>query len=205
MVRDAILSLLKESWPTLVIFLIIIILFRIFYFINGSRKFILHEEIIQILFIIYILLLFNLVTSSDVDVRSTTNLIPFKEILRYDFGTYGFYRQVIGNIVMFIPFGFFATYYTKIKKISSITFITLLVSLTIEIVQKNIGRCFDIDDILLNVIGGILGFFIYVGLNAISKKLPSFMRSDGFLSFLSVLILIAFGLYLFGIIRFGWF
>ena len=205
MVRDAIINLLKDSWPTLVIFLTIIVLFRIFYYINGSKKFILHEEIILLLFITYILLLFNLVTSSDVDVSGSTNLIPFKEILRYDFGSYGFYRQVIGNIVMFLPFGFFATYFTKIKKVSSITVITLLVSLTIEIVQKHIGRCFDIDDILLNVVGGILGFFIYVGLNAISKKLPSFMRSDGFLSFLSVLILCAFVLYLIGVIRFGWF
>ncbi len=205
MVRDAILGLLKDSWPTLVIFLTIIVIFRIFYYFNGSRKFILHEEILLILFITYVLLLFSLVTSSEVDLSSRVNLIPFKEILRYKVGSYEFYRQVIGNIVMFIPFGFFATYYTKIKKISSITVITLLVSLTIEIVQKHIGRCFDIDDIILNVFGGILGFFIYVGFNAISKKLPSFMRSDGFLSFLSVLILLAFVLYLVGIIRFGWF
>ena len=204
MVKEAVIDLLSTSWPTLVIFLTIIIIFRIFYFINGSRKFIIHEDLLQLLFITYILLLFSLVTNSDVDSVSNTNLVPFREIIRYDIGTRSFYRQVIGNIVMFIPFGFFATYYTKIKKISSITIITLLVSLTIEIVQKYIGRCFDIDDIILNVVGGISGFLIYIGLNAISKKLPAFFRKDSFLSFLSIAVLVVIVLFLLGIIRLGW-
>ena len=203
MVKGALFELLSTSWPTLVIFMVIIILLRLFYYKNTSKKFILHEEIFLLVFVFYILLLFELVTSRDVSI-SGTNLVPFREILRYPIGSTNFYRQVIGNIVLFMPFGFFASYYTKIKKTGSITIITLLVSLTIELVQLKIGRSFDIDDIILNVLGGILGFFIYVGLDAIAKRLPSFFRSDKFLSFISIVILALAVLYLTGVISFGW-
>ena len=155
-----------------------------------------------LVFVTYILLLFELVTNRDV--YSGTNLVPFREILRYNIGSSNFYKQVLGNIVLFVPFGFFASYYTKINKIRSITLITFLVSLTIEIVQIYIGRSFDIDDIILNIVGGVLGFLIYVGLDAIGKKLPSFMTSDSFLSFLSILVLGLFVLYLLGIVNLGW-
>ena len=203
MVKGALFELLSTSWPTLVIFMVILILLRLFYYKNTSKKFILHEEIFLLVFVFYILLLFELVTSRDVSI-SGTNLVPFREILRYPIGSTNFYRQVIGNIVLFMPFGFFASHYTKIKKTGSITIITLLVSLTIELVQLKIGRSFDIDDIILNVLGGILGFFIYVGLDAIAKRLPSFFRSDKFLSFISIVILALAVLYLTGVISFGW-
>ncbi len=203
MVKGALYELLSTSWPTLVIFMVILILLRIFYYRNSSHKFILHEEIFLLVFVAYILLLFELVTSRDVSI-SGTNLVPFKEMFRYPIGSSNFYRQVIGNIVLFIPFGFFASYYTKIKNTGSITLMSLLVSLTIELVQRRIGRSFDIDDIILNVLGGILGFFIYVGLDAIGKRLPSFFRSDKFLSLISIVILALVVLYLMGMINFGW-
>lgn len=200
MVKETFFELLSTTWPTLVIFLVIVIIMRYFYIRNNGKKFILHEELLLLLFITYILLLFELVTSRDVWL-SGTNLIPFKEILRYPVGSTNFYRQVIGNIVLFIPFGFFATYYTKINRLGSISFITFLVSLTIEVVQKYIGRSFDVDDIILNVVGGILGFLIFVALDAIKRKLPKFLQRDGFYNFLSILLVIFVALYLTGIIK----
>ncbi len=200
MVKSAFFDLLETTWPTLTIFLVIIIILRIFYIKNSGKKLILHEEIFLLVFVTYILLLFELVTSRDV-LLSGTNLVPFREILRYPIGSENFYRQVIGNIILFIPFGFFSTYYTKINKIRHISLISLLVSLTIEVVQKFIGRSFDIDDIILNVIGGIAGFLVFVALDAISKKLPSFFRRDSFLSFLSIVVLVLVVLYLIGIIK----
>ena len=77
------------------------------------------------------------------------------------------------------------------------------ISLTIEVVQKYIGRSFDVDDIILNVVGGILGFLVYIGLDAIRKKLPNIFQKDGFYNFLSILLVIIICLYLFGIISFG--
>lgn len=202
MIKSTFFEVLNTTWPTLVIFLTIIILLRVFTILNTSKKFILHEELLLLLFITYILFLFELVTSRDVYMNGT-NLVPFREMFRYPVGSENFNRQVIGNILLFMPFGFFATYYTKIKKISSISFMSILVSLTIEVVQKYIGRSFDVDDIILNVGGGILGFLVYIGLDAIRKKLPSIFQKDGFYNFLSILLVIIICLYLFGIISFG--
>ena len=202
MIKSTFFEVLNTTGPNLVIFLTIIILLRLFTILNTSKKFILHEEILLLLFITYILFLFELVTSRDVYMNGT-NLVPFREMFRYPVGSENFNRQVIGNILLFMPFGFFATYYTKIKKISSISFMSLLVSLTIEVVQKYIGRSFDVDDIILNVVGGILGFLVYIGLDAIRKKLPSIFQKDGFYNFLSILLVVLIGLYLFGIISFG--
>lgn len=197
MIKSTFFEVLDTTWPTLVIFLTIIILLRVFTILNTSKKFILHEELLLLLFITYILFLFELVTSRDVYMNGT-NLVPFREMFRYPVGSENFNRQVIGNILLFMPFGFFATYYTKIKKISSISFMSILVSLTIEVVQKYIGRSFDVDDIILNVVGGILGFLVYIGLDAIRKKLPSIFQKDGFYNFLSILLVIIICLYLFG-------
>lgn len=202
MIKSTFFEVLNTTWPTLVIFLTIIILLRVFTILNTSKKFILHEEILLLLFITYILFLFELVTSRDVYMNGT-NLVPFREMFRYPVGSENFNRQVVGNILLFMPFGFFATYYTNIKKISSISFMSILVSLTIEVVQKYIGRSFDVDDIILNVVGGILGFLVYIGLDAIRKKLPSIFQKDGFYNFLSILLVIIICLYLFGIISFG--
>ena len=176
---------------------------RLFYLKNSNKRLIFHEELLLLAFITYILLLFELVTSRDVYIGGT-NLVPFREIFRYPIGSENFYRQVAGNIILFMPFGFFATYYTRVNKFRSISLITFLVSLTIETVQKFIGRSFDIDDIMLNVLGGVLGFLIYVALDAIRKKLPSFFQKDAFYNFLSIVVLGVMILYFLGIIEFNW-
>ena len=82
--------------------------------------------------------------------------------------------------------------------------ISLVTSLTIEFVQYRIGRSFDIDDIILNVVGGILGFLLYIGLNAIKKHLPEIFQKDIVYN-LIVIILVALAiLSYFGIYKFGW-
>ena len=199
MIKSTFTSVLNNVWPTLVILEVVIILMRIFYIKNSGKKFILHEELLLLLFVAYILMLFDLVTSRDVYL-SGTNLVPFKEILRYSIGSENFNRQVIGNIILFIPLGFFFTYYTRIKKIGSITIIAALISFTIETVQKYIGRSFDIDDIILNVVGGIIGFLIYVGLDAIKKKLPDVFRRNWFYAFITLVLIVLLVLYALGII-----
>ena len=55
-------------------------------------------------------------------------------------------------------------------------FLTLLTSLTIELTQLAIGRVFDIDDIMLNIIGGLLGYLLYEIVKKSEKKLPTFLR-----------------------------
>lgn len=198
--ESAIRSVIKMSWPTLVIVLTIVVILRVTYIMTSDkRKFCLYEEIFEILFLAYLVLLFQLVTSQDLP-GGGTNLMPFREILRYDVGTKAFYKQVFGNILLFIPLGYFATSYCKIKGLGTITLVSLLSSLTIEVTQHYIGRTFDIDDIILNVVGGIVGFLIYTALNAIRNHMPKFLQRDWFYNLLSVLLLIALILYVYKII-----
>lgn len=198
--ESAIRSVIKMSLPTLVIVLTIVVILRVTYIMTSDkRKFCLYEEIFEILFLAYLVLLFQLVTSQDLP-GGGTNLMPFREILRYDVGTKTFYKQVFGNILLFIPLGYFATSYCKIKGLGTITLVSLLSSITIEVTQHYIGRTFDIDDIILNVVGGIVGFLIYTALNAIRNHMPKFLQRDWFYNLLSVLLLIALVLYAYKII-----
>lgn len=198
--ESAIRSVIKMSWPTLVIVLTIVVILRVTYIMTSDkRKFCLYEEIFEILFLAYLVLLFQLVTSQDLP-GGGTNLMPFREILRYDVGTKAFYKQVFGNILLFIPLGYFATSYCKIKGLGTITLVSLLSSIAIEVTQHYIGRTFDIDDIILNVVGGIVGFLIYTALNAIRNHMPKFLQRDWFYNLLSVLLLIALVLYTYKII-----
>lgn len=198
--ESAIRSVIKMSWPTLVIVLTIVVILRVTYIMTSDkRKFCFYEEIFEILFLAYLVLLFQLVTSQDLP-GGGTNLMPFREILRYDVGTKAFYKQVFGNILLFIPLGYFATSYCKIKGLGTITLVSLLSSLTIEVTQHYIGRTFDIDDIILNVVGGIIGFLIYTALNAIRNHMPKFLQRDWFYNLLSVLLLIVLVLYVYKII-----
>lgn len=202
MVKSTFFDIIDTAWPTLVIFLIVIIMLRIMYLKQNKKKFVFHEELILLLFVTYILLLFELVTIRDIEFGGV-NWMPFREILRYDFGTDLFYRQVIGNIILFIPFGYFATYYSKLTKIRHIFFVTFITSTTIEVVQRFIGRSFDVDDIILNVVGGIIGFLLFIGLDAIRKKLPKIFQNDLFYNMLAIILLILIVLYLFGTVRIG--
>ena len=188
--QSAIKEVINNYWASLVVVLMVVIIIRLTMIFNSSKKFVLHEEIFNLFFIAYLLLLFQLVTAQDIQTFNSTNLVPFREILRYDVGTSGFQKQVIGNILLFIPFGYFVSGYCRIKNLGIITIITLLSSFVIEYTQRFIGRSFDVDDIILNLVGGILGFLLFISLNAIKNHLPRFLRRDWFLNVLSIIVLV---------------
>lgn len=195
--ESTIIDVIKMSWPTVVIVSSILIIMRVTYIIKSeNKKFYLHEEIFTLLFIIYLLVLFRLVTSQDIS-GGGTNLIPFKEINRYPFGSIYFYKQVFGNILLFVPLGYFATSFCKIKGLGGITIIALLSSTIIESVQHYIGRCFDVDDIILNVVGGIIGFLLYKVLIAIRNHLPKIFKKDWFYNILSIIVLLICGYFVY--------
>ena len=71
------------------------------------------------------------------------------------------YKNILGNVLLFLPFGFFVAYFVKVDKPFVMILLSLLVSLSIETTQLAIGRVFDVDDVILNVLGGFLGFTLY--------------------------------------------
>lgn len=201
MIKNVFMEVLPDVWPMLIIITVIISSLRITYLITKHKKFQLHKELIYLISIIYILCLFHVVTFQDNN-YGVSNFIPFKEIFRYEFGSAKFMKNIIGNIMLFIPYGFIASYLLKNKKFSVITILTIIVSLTIETVQYYIGRVFDIDDIILNLLGGIIGFLIYIGIDAIGNKVKIFKNST-ILDILIIIILALIIIYSFNINVFG--
>ena len=196
-VREIIMDMLPNMWPLIVFVSVVAISLRLAY-LKGSRKFVLHKELMALIFIIYILCLYFVVTGQDINYGGI-NLIPFKEMFRYEIGSYKFMKNIIGNILLFVPYGFFSSYYLNNKKIGTNVMVCFIATFCIESIQYYIGRVFDIDDIILNVIGGFCGYLLFVALSAIKSKLPRFMRSDGFLNFLMILIIVLFVLFGFNI------
>ncbi|MFH0070506.1 VanZ family protein, partial [Peribacillus sp. NPDC056705] len=97
------------------------------------------------------------------------NFIPFK--IFYDAMSFGLtiiLKQVVGNIILFLPMGFvLPRIFTNIQTIKKVIFIGFLASLSIELVQALAGlwigynyRAADIDDLIFNVLGTVIGFLI---------------------------------------------
>ena len=187
-VREIIKDMLPSIWPLIVFVSVVAISLRIA-FLKGNKKFVLHRELMALIFIIYILCLYYVVTSQDINYGGV-NLIPFKEMFRYEIGSYKFMKNIVGNILLFVPYGFFSSYYLNNRKIGTNVLLCLVATFCIECIQCYIGRVFDIDDIILNVLGGFIGCLLFVALTAIKSKLPKFMKSDAFLNFLLILIII---------------
>lgn len=201
MIKKTIMEVLPDVWPMLIIILVIICSLRVTYLITKHKRFLLHRELIYLISIIYLLCLFHVVTFQDVN-YGVSNFIPFKEIFRYSIGSHKFIKNVLGNIMLFIPFGFLSSYLLKNRKFSIVTILTIIASLTIETVQYYIGRVFDIDDIILNLLGGIIGFLIFIGIDAIRNKVKIF-KNDTVLDILIIIILIVIIIYSFNINIFG--
>jgi glycopeptide antibiotics resistance protein len=195
-------GLFLSALPNIIMVTIVIILLRATYIIFHKQKIVLYKEILMLSFIIYLLFLFNIVTFQDVS-WSTSNYIPFKEILRYDFGSKLFIKNILGNMVMFMPFGFFIGYYIRTKKIFIPLILCILTSLTIEFTQVIIGRVFDVDDLLLNCLGGILGFGFFRIADNLQDKAPKFLKKDIFYNLFVLLFIAVIILYLFNLVSVG--
>jgi glycopeptide antibiotics resistance protein len=110
--------------------------------------------------------------------------------MRYEIGSSYFIHNVLGNILLFIPFGFFVSFILKTKKPAYIIIITIITSFVIEYVQLLIGRTFDVDDILLNIVGGFLGYLVYLIIQIIYDKLPSVLKKTWIKNLCLILVII---------------
>ena len=202
MIRQSLLEIFGQVWPTILISSVIAISMRTVYLIKNKKKIVFYRELLALIFIIYVLCLFYVVTFQDVG-WSSSNFIPFKEMFRYDFGSRLFIKNVLGNIIMFAPYGFFVSYYLHLKKPWSAFLLILLVSASIETTQLLIGRVFDIDDIILNVIGGMIGFLIYKFLDLINDHLPEVLKNPIVYNIIIVLCTVLMAMYMLNLIELG--
>lgn len=137
---------------------------------KGFKK--LGRIISFILFITYIVILINVLffdaKYGRVSGIKSYNLEPFKTIHNYI--KYRKYvtdsiiiRNILGNIVAFMPFGFFIPLlFRRTRYFIKIILISGFVSLIVEIIQYEFAvGSFDVDDIILNTLGGFAGYIIY--------------------------------------------
>lgn len=107
------------------------------------------------------------------------NYIPFAAIidaLRKIFIDVNLYYVIylVGNILVFIPIGFFSGLLATRKiKFGYVTLISFLSSVFIETVQVFLARMVDIDDVILNTLGGVIGYVIFLLLR---KIVPGFVE-----------------------------
>ena len=162
----------KASLALGVLIMFIIMLIGVY-----SRK---QETIVQILvqsgFLIYIFmvlsltgyfLLFKEVASHGwwhkvmhrIENREHVNLQPFLMFKQFKISS----KQIVGNSVMLLPLGvFIPLIFRRLAGFVSVFFICLLVSVCIELMQLITSyRSTDIDDIILNTSGAVVGYILY--------------------------------------------
>lgn len=96
------------------------------------------------------------------DPGARINITPFESIT-FD-PVKGLAFNVIGNILLFVPFGLSVAF--KVKgtfRLFKVVFLGAMFSLSIEIIQLFIpNRWTDIDDIILNTSGAFLGYILFL-------------------------------------------
>ena len=147
-------NLIRGLIPMIILFCVVMGSIRLITAIVTKEKLVLYKELKSLIYIIYCFVLFQLVMTTDYSGISN-NFIPFKEILRYsDVTSSLFMRNVIGNIIVFIPFGFIISDMLNEKtnkdNILLTTLIVFITSFCIEFILLFIGWSYDIDDIILN-------------------------------------------------------
>ncbi len=97
------------------------------------------------------------------------NLMPFREIYRYishvdSLGIGAVAANLLGNVVLFVPLGYFLpSFFARERLRPHFTIpICMCISIAVEVSQfMTRTGSMDVDDVLLNTIGGIIGYLIY--------------------------------------------
>lgn len=197
LVKNIIDSVVPSIWPLIVFITIIAVIIRGAYLIEHNDKFVIYKELLMLIFIIYILCLYYLLFNKDMS--NAVNLVPFREISRYEVGSNLFVKNILSKMVIFIPFGFFAAYYLETKKTRTNLVVLLLTTVSLEVLSYYLGTGFNIDYIILHLVGGFIGYLLLIAWFAIKSKLPKFMRRDSFLSILVIVLVILAILFIYNI------
>jgi glycopeptide antibiotics resistance protein len=97
------------------------------------------------------------------------NIVPLRSKLHYLENWSAFtgpekaeiYKDVLGNIIIFIPFPFLLVFLLGFRSYRRLLFLSFISSLGVELIQfiMNVGVA-DIDDILFNTLGATLGILM---------------------------------------------
>src|SRR5436305_309784 len=95
-----------------------------------------------------------------------SNFIPFYRIYYYASGQEPYLvgaLNIFGNILLFVPMGFFLPlFFKRVDTAARLRAIVALISLLVEVAQllTKTGE-FDVDDVILNTVGGLFGYLVF--------------------------------------------
>lgn len=136
----------------------------------------------KVLFVLYIIFLIYFLCFSEwygrvgVTEEYRYNLELFKEIKRFlsyreELGFFAVCTNLLGNILIFVPYGFFVAMASKYRGFWKTVVYSFGLCLGVEVLQlvTRVGS-FDVDDILLNTLGGVLGYLVFLIFRKCSVK-----------------------------------
>lgn len=167
------------------------IIYRIYNVIKNKKTNIVREIILFIFFVYFLFLLlltifkggriefsnqFNSYMYREHGLLGIINIVPIKEtintFMHSETGMRNSLRNLIGNILVFMPLGFFIPLlFDKFNNLKKVLKVGCLSSLAIELSQLFVGsNVCDIDDVIYNTLGALAGFICYKTFETIIKK-----------------------------------
>ncbi len=117
----------------------------------------------------YLPLLFYALFFKEINNRAATegiNLVPFSTIMSNITGithvhSGAAFMNILANIFLFVPLGFYSEVLWGKRKVKIRIAILVLIPIIVELVQFAFSLgIFDVDDIILNAFGGLLGILV---------------------------------------------
>lgn len=178
-IRDIILLLKDYIFLGIALLIILGILFLIGYkviyqkLMNGKKKIKKKKLLLYGISVCYFAIVFGAVFLSRGNVYKEVNLHLFSSYLEaYHNMSPSLIRNIILNILLFVPLGIFLPLYTKkIEKIYIVIPIGFAITLLIEFIQYSTGYgIFELADLVNNTIGVLIGYGLYKAYHNIINK-----------------------------------
>ena len=136
----------------------------------SAHKSIKRRTILAIILTAYIIFLLDIALFRFPATRPVVNWVPFRSMIHdWQNGGWGFVVNFLGNLVAFLPMGLFPPLIRlRPTALWQVALFSLAISFTIEAGQYISGRRVpDVDDLILNTLGGVLG---YLALSRLSRR-----------------------------------
>ncbi|WP_455539853.1 VanZ family protein [Terrisporobacter sp.] len=167
-------------------------IYRLYNCVKNKKINIFREIMLSVFFIYFLFLLlltifkygiitlsnpFNSYMYREHGLLGVINIVPIKEtintFIHSETGLRNSVRNIIGNILVFMPLGFFIPLlFDKFNSYKKLLKIGFLASLAIEITQLFVGsNVCDVDDIIYNTLGAILGLICYKIFDIVMAKI----------------------------------
>ena len=187
--EQGITIMLSELFFSMIMFCcigaVICVILRVAFCLSKHRKYVLTKEVPIALLAAYCAGLFSMTIPVYKIVRyakqmingvyHSVNMIPFRTITGYIFQSESMQgislTNLMGNILLFMPLGILLPIvFKRCNTLLKSLIVGTVISALIETAQYFLGRSADIDDVILNVIGTVVGVGVYSVLKGLIER-----------------------------------